>query len=291
MTGAQEYVPSNMFDINRYFMDYIWNTGKPIGPLNVYVTKGPDYDENSPQLVKVDEQLVFMSPNLPFVSYTRTVMLEINGIKDITFKEDLFLCGTSTKGGKLKLGKPKTVTGDPLNIPGIFDLIATFDGYPDITYFSYHVQPLIITMPPWVNFDINDFFEQTPEIKKQCCVLNSSNTTNFGLYDIFLKKNNICNTLQVQDCDTFMTTYCNNEANSINIDFRKTCACLKPNFSSDIEKNVYNYLKTNGTQIPAMHCINSYCSYGSYIPTPNESCSNSLCNGGPTGSIIIDSDT
>lgn len=321
--GKKEYVPSHMYEINKYLTDYIYNIGKNFNlaysitddgsstsfneQIMFTVRKGPGYESNAPKLVSryipscygddctTGENLVeFMSPVLPYASYSEILPITISGIKDMKIDYDFYTCGDL--GGKLKLEKP-----DNADV-GIFNLIFTpinadrVTTYPPITYYNYHVDPIVNDLTDIQDFDLNDFLNKSPDLKARLCALknapipeqNDPHRTGLSIFDQFLKDSALFNLVSTTDCDDFINnTYC--ATGTDDIKYRRTCSCLKkyPYFKdNDKEEKLYNFLIKTNPDIP-VKCISTYCRNGGYYNTNTEKCPN-VCTTGVSCDITTD---
>lgn len=163
--AIKEYVPSHLYEINKYLTDYIYNTGNNFTIKYSYngdvvdgiasstvttvtekirftIRKGPGYESNAPKLVSreygTNKILEFMSPTLLLASYSEILEMNINGPKDMELAYTFFTCGDL--GGTLKLVKPD----EEVDV-GIFNLVATLSiqapTYSDTV--NYYVNDLV----------------------------------------------------------------------------------------------------------------------------------------------------
>ena len=153
--GKKEYIPSNIYEINKYLTEYIYtrrknftleysyydedaNTTKSFSEeIKFIVRRGPGYETNAPKLVsrswKTEEiskdkttentynMIEFMSPELLYPSYSEILEVNFNVSGDMEFAYDFFTCGDL--GGPLKIVK----STDPTQVQdvGVFNLVAT----------------------------------------------------------------------------------------------------------------------------------------------------------------------
>jgi hypothetical protein len=324
--AEKEYVPSNMYEINKYLIDYMYNTGTKLSvtydtytyvtkktntiikPITVRVRKGPGYNLNAPILISrfalsepvtgpppwVREEkngLQFMTDTLPYSTYSEIINITVNGKNDISFDELFFTCGDLF--GKLKLSKP-----DDAGL-GIFDLIFQPDdlSVSPITYYSYHVDPIVSSLDDIQILDINDFLLNSPDLNARFCALKNipeslnkdPKISGISIFDQFLIDSSLYK-LSASDCDTFMKTYCESTgANKDEPKYKRPCSCIRPIIDDLTEQKLYDYFVGKGVKLPGK-CISSYCRDGGYYNNDTTTCPDVCGSEYNNGSIKLSDD-
>jgi hypothetical protein len=153
--GKKEYIPSHIYEINKYLTEYIYsirknftleysyhdeddNTTKVFSEeIKFIVRKGPGYETNAPKLVsrhwanihisedkrtETDYTMIeFMSPELLYASYSEILEVNFNVSNEMVFAYNFFTCGDL--GGPLKI--VKSVDPNQVQDVGVFNLVAT----------------------------------------------------------------------------------------------------------------------------------------------------------------------
>jgi hypothetical protein len=310
--AKKEYVPSNMYEINKYLMDYIYNTGtelsvvytsynyvinKPVlinQPVTVRIKKGPGYNLNAPIVVSrlalsepvtgpppwvrdMKKGLQFMTPTLPYSSYSEIINITVNGKNDINVGDNdqfFFTCGDLS--GTLKLSKP-----DDAGI-GIFDLIFTPTNQQPITYYSYHVDPIVNSLDDIPSLDLQDFLSNSPDLHARLCALRNipesqskdPKVSGISIFDKFLIDSSLYK-LTLNGCDDFITTYCGSTgAKKDEPKYKRPCSCIsttRPIIDNQTEQKLYDYFVGKGVKMP-VKCISSYCRDGGYYNNETTTC-------------------
>lgn len=289
--SQKEYVPAKMYELNKYLIDYIYLTGTTVfgNSITVTVKKGPGYETNAPSLVLRNGGLKLMSPNKTFDKYTRAINININGEKNLQFKEPMYLCGDTT--ATVTLQKPEK---NPK--AGLFNLQLDIPSTDSIIYHNYHIDLVMNNWDSYTSFDKHDFIVKSPELLAKLCVLQNappdSEDNPMSIFNKFLIESPLANLITTEDCtQIFNDDTCGPLNISNNPSFKRLCSCKKNNPDDIDEKHFLNEKRLNqalfqkyGDSIP-VYCYNPFCRDGGYFK--KEICPN-ICATNSTIKLLDD---